>query len=565
MRLIILYSLIIFGIHPIQSQIETFDWDQAGYQNPNLESDSINFEDHFQDGDDPAQIISEIINSYGQADTQINIFFPHKTYEFFSSLILKSNVHLIGDESTFVFDLAGQANDCIQIHGTLDPDTLLIEQDILKGSESFMVSSAHNLVVGDLVYLYDDDSELITSSWALGKTGQVLKLSAIEADLILTQETLRRNYETGPFRYLQRIEPVKNVGVSGIRVVRLDPTNAQTSNISLHYADNCIISCIESYSCNFAHVKLEYSRNIQIQGSYFKDGHDYGSGGKAYGVVLQFASGDCLVQNNIFEHLRHSILLQAGPNGNVIAYNYSRDPFWTNVSLPSNAAGELVLHGNYPYANLFEGNYVRNIVSDNSHGLNGPDNTFFRNKVYDGFFFLQSVESPILINNVIPSGALYIDLAGVTLEYPNWINDQIQPPGALLFEDESLFLTAAPSYFPNTIAFPSIGPEIPEYENANTAFLNFEMGKLTSCNLLVSTEQTQKDLNPLPYPNPTSATLYLPFLKKGNYTIYSIDGKTRKHVYNRSNQIDLNDLPAGLYLLQTTDKNTSTTWKILKI
>ena len=31
------------------------------------------------------------------------------------------------------------------------------------------------------------------------------------------------------------------------------------------------------------HVKLEYSR-IQI-GSYFKDGHDYGSGGKAYGVT----------------------------------------------------------------------------------------------------------------------------------------------------------------------------------------------------------------------------------------------------------------------------------------
>ena len=78
------------------------------------------------------------------------------------------------------------------------------------------------------------------------------------------------------------------------------------------------------------------------------------------------------------------------------------------------------------------------------------------------------------------------------------------------------------------------------------------MGKLTSCNLLVSTEQTQKDLNPLPYPNPTSATLYLPFFKEGNYTIYSIDGKTRKQFYNRSNQVDLNDLPTGLYLLETT-------------
>lgn len=562
MRLIILYSLIIFGIHPIQSQIETFDWDQAGYQNPNLESDSINFEDYFQDGDDPEQIINEIINSFGQADTQINIFFPHKTYEFFSSLILKSNVHLIGDESTFVFDLAGQANDCIQIHGTLDPDTLLIEQDILKGSESFMVSSAHNLVVGDLVYLYEDDSELITSSWALGKTGQVLKLSALEADLILTQETLRRNYETGPFRYLQRIEPVKNVGVSGIRVVRLDPTNAQTSNISLHYADNCIISCIESYTCNFAHVKLEYSRNIQIQGSYFKDGHDYGSGGKAYGVVLQFASGDCLVQNNIFEHLRHSILLQAGPNGNVIAYNYSRDPYWTNVSLPSNAAGELVLHGNYPYANLFEGNYVRNIVSDNSHGLNGPDNTFFRNKVYDGFFFLQSVESPILINNVIPSNALYIDFTNTQLIYPNWINDDIYPLNAEVISTSSLFLNTVPEYF-DGIEFPAIDLSQIYYQPSNPAYHRYQNNQLIACQPSTTSYSRPTSFSKEPFPNPTSGILELPAFDSVLVNVFDAKGNLIQS-YTNPSQLDLSQLPTGTYIIGLQEDHDIKIFKVIK-
>ena len=112
--------------------------------------------------------------------------------------------------------------------------------------------------------------------------------------------------------------------------------------------------------------------------SYFHEGHDYGSGGKAYGVLLHFTSNECFIEDNVFERLRHSVLLQAGANGNVIAYNYSRNPYWTDVSfiIPENSAGELVLHGNWPYANLFEQNIVDNIVIDDSHGANGPHNTF---------------------------------------------------------------------------------------------------------------------------------------------------------------------------------------------
>jgi len=40
-----------------------------------------------------------------------------------------------------------------------------------------------------------------------------------------------------------------------------------------------------------------------------------------------------------------------------------------------------VLHGRYPYANLFEQNCVERITADPTHGDNGPFNTFFRNKV----------------------------------------------------------------------------------------------------------------------------------------------------------------------------------------
>lgn len=67
-------------------------------------------------------------------------------------------------------------------------------------------------------------------------------------------------------------------------------------------------------------------------------------------------------------------------NGNVFAYNHSTAPFWSAFPLPTDAAGDAVLHGNYPYMNLFEGNVVQNVVIDDSHGINGPNNMFFRNR-----------------------------------------------------------------------------------------------------------------------------------------------------------------------------------------
>ena len=82
MRLFFLtISLLAFSIKS-SSQINTFDWSNSGYQHIALPKDSINFEDFFNSDDSPAELISELIDSYGQANRQLNIYFPNKTYEF---------------------------------------------------------------------------------------------------------------------------------------------------------------------------------------------------------------------------------------------------------------------------------------------------------------------------------------------------------------------------------------------------------------------------------------------------------------------------------------------------
>tara|TARA_B110000091_G_scaffold188339_1_gene210108 strand:- start:126 stop:455 length:330 start_codon:yes stop_codon:yes gene_type:complete len=109
------------------------------------------------------------------------------------------------------------------------------------------------------------------------------------------------------------------------------------------------------------------------------------------------------------------MLLQSGANGNVFAYNYSLNPFWT--STPSNSAGDMVLHGNFPYANLFKENIYRNIVVDNSHTPNGSYNTFLRNRAEGFGIFFSSSNCPDqnFIRNDIPNTSFSYNLINYTI------------------------------------------------------------------------------------------------------------------------------------------------------
>ena len=75
------------------------------------------------------------------------------------------------------------------------------------------------------------------------------------------------------------------------------------------------------------------------------------------------------------------MLVQIGANGNVFEGNSSSNPTWTGTILPKHSSGDIVLHGNYPYSNLFKNNNCHHIVIDNSHGQNGPSNHFIQNQL----------------------------------------------------------------------------------------------------------------------------------------------------------------------------------------
>jgi hypothetical protein len=84
----------------------------------------------------------------------------------------------------------------------------------------------------------------------------------------------------------------------------------------------------------------------------------------------------------------------------------------------------MVLHGNYAYANLFEQNICQNIVIDNSHGPNGPHNTFFRNRAELFGIFFSAANSPS--QNLVAN-----EVTNTTMPY-SWVNYTIQVQDHLL-------------------------------------------------------------------------------------------------------------------------------------
>ena len=134
----------------------------------------------------------------------------------------------------------------------------------------------------------------------------------------------------------------------------------------------------------------------------------------------------------------------------------------------------MVLHGNYVFANLFEGNICQHIWPDASHGANGPLNTFFRNRSETyGINVTDTLISQLnVVGNETYTGTWSAFIGdGYALQGANRFehgnntqSDGVQAPGTTSLTDYSYYLNADPSVIPSLppwwtagIAYPPIG------------------------------------------------------------------------------------------------------------
>ena len=494
------------------------------------------------------------------------IYFPSGNYLFQSSIVLNDSIVLKGnssDSTTLSFDLSG-ASDLIRVNGSVSNTIARFIANADKDSSFIVLDNPQLFQANDYIKIFQNDSALLFSNWAYGSVGQIVQISTIVGNRINLNSPLRKSFVLNDSCRVRKMLPVKEVGIECLKIKRLDQSLGQTTNIDINYAVNCWVKGVESDTCNFAHIAISNSSNIEISGCYFHDAFAYGGGGQAYGVVAQATSGECLIENNVFNHLRHSMLIQSGANGNVYAYNSSVNPYWVSGALPANSAGDMVLHGNYTFLNLFEGNTGQNIVIDDSHGINGPYNTYFRNRADLYGIFMNSnppSNNQNFVGNEVTNNGPFMGMYQLSgnghFAHGNNIKGTIQPANTNTLNDTSYYKKIKPGYIAFNATWPSIGiPNIISSGTIPSQQRQLQGSAFTDCavdyklveQIIITDVKPKISL----FPNPCNDRIYIEGI--GVYedtqcvlTIYNLMGDKVKIVALNGNEIVLNEVESGSY------------------
>ena len=390
------------------------------------------------------------------------VFVPAGTYHFTSTLSMPSNAVLRGQSptNTTIVIHTNVLGTGISVSSSQNAPYQPISNAIARQSVTLPVTHAAVFQPGGYAELrFDTNKAWGCSYWFTMGPAQIVRIADVSSNAITLVHPVRLDIPTNLNPRIRPITPIQHVGLENLRIERAwtgpaaCPDNEFT--IGFNWAARCWVRNIESFKCFGGHVGATYSTQIEVSGCYFHEGHNYDGGGSAYGVRLELNTGEVRVENCIFRKLRHSMLVQAGANGNVFGYNYSREPYSTDHG---DNAGDISLHGNYPFANLFEGNIVQHIWIDDSHKVNGPWNTFFRNRAEKNGLNMtqaQSHDQNFAGNECMRNGNWLWELAvgdGWKLQGTNHFNyanntkaDGIQPNSSSTnLADLSYYLTTNP-------------------------------------------------------------------------------------------------------------------------
>ena len=449
------------------------DWESA-IQNINIKQPAIqlNVMDFGATGNGITNDQPAIMNAINNLSGQLGyIYFPSGEYlieqplEIPDSCILKGEVT---NSTSLILNMGGDAVNCISFSKPQSAGYTNISDGLEKGSNLITVDNISSFSSGNYIEIRqkNGDWDVVPISWADYSVGQITKIVAINGNSLQIESPLRIDYSIELDPEVRPIEPLSNAGIQCMKIKRIDePEDGAGANIFFNMAANCFVIGVESDKSVGAHVSINTSTNLLIEGSYFHHAFTYdGVGMRGYGVALSQHSGECLITNNIFKHLRHAMMIKTGSNGNVFSYNYSIEPFRSEPI--HDAPGDVSFHGHYAFSNLWEGNIVQNIVIDHYWGPSGPFNTLFRNRselygiIMTTSELLETNKQNFVGNEVTNTTflhGLYTITGGNHFEYGNNVKGVIIPSGTNNLNDNSYYLTSTPHFWSIFLPWPSVG------------------------------------------------------------------------------------------------------------
>jgi hypothetical protein len=512
---IVFFALVSSAFSQNIPTVRTTEWNIAGYEGeiPCL-SVLRNVVTEFKIDNTGATDVSAKVQTAVNAikDNEV-LYFPNGTYLFNNTVNVPSKRVIRGespDSTIFNFNMGGDFN-LFYTAGTKGAD-ITISAIQAHGGNTLTAASTSGLNVGDDIEIEQENDPAIhyiesasdNVTWAQNIKGQILKIAAVNGNVITVDRTFTFDYDLNFAMRLRKITAATNVGYENFYIKRMDADAGVSTNNNFNfiYANNCWMRRVHSYYTARYHVRIDHSRNIEVRECEIEMADDCAAGGAAYGVLTEIHTEDCLIEDNVFHDIRHPLIAKQGASRNVYAYNYTynmRNNSTCN-SDPLNPYADISLHGHYPAYNLYEGNIVSRVTISDSWGPAGPCNTIFRNRVTtaNGIWTQSYSHNQNIYANEVIAPAIVADNRDKTVTGTLLIANNIQgtvDKAATSTVENSLYLTTKPSFF-GALPWPSLGSGNTPGSGTIPAKVRAEAGKAIPSTQLCSACQIP-DLGPI--------------------------------------------------------------------
>jgi hypothetical protein len=393
------------------------------------------------------------------------VYIPPGRYLIGGSLIIDRSIVLRGagaDATLLEFDLGGSGQAAIDVV-KYDRGNWRNASNALKGSIAITVDDSAGITAPTFAEIQQDNDPALMYTdpawdvdWADESVGEMVLITEVAGNTLTLAEPLSTTYRSELSPVIRTMGLVEYAGIEDLHLERLDTGDGHI--VSFKNTAYSWVRRIESAMAFRSHVATSSVYKCEVRDSHFSDAHDHGGGGHGYGVNLGRHTTGCLIENNTFESLRHSMIIQVGASGNVFGYNFSVDSHDNS----DNLLPDISLHGHYPFMNLFEGNIVEEIGISDWWGPVGPGNTFLRNCVLvEGLFVEDHSHDQNLVGNVLlgsPDEIRIDDTVGGTLTHGNYEAGSVNWDPAITSRTipTSYYLDREPPFYDPT-PWPSIG------------------------------------------------------------------------------------------------------------
>ncbi len=391
--------------------LDSFEWDATGRRSetPVATLSVLDFGAVADDGQPDTDAFNAAVAAAGEQarnGTATTIDIPAGRFILNDTLRLQSSVVLrgAGRDATFIdLDLAGSDEEGITMLGSPfgNGEWTNLTSDVARGDKRIEFDG-QTFQPGQVLEIEQDNIDEMVSrdewvvEWGQGSSGLVAMVADSGDNLVVLDHGVTDDFSVERNARVRPISAITRAGVESMTIERIDSGYGHI--IAMRFGYDLWVNDVETIRASRAHIGIDVVGRCEVTGSNLHGAHDFGDGGRAYGISIARHTTNCLIEDNALWDLRHAMIIQLGASGNVFGYNDARGSAGYEDRQPR---ADISLHGHWPQANLFEGNVVDRVVFADWWGPVGPTNVFWRGCALDSVSVIESSDDQVIVGSVL--------------------------------------------------------------------------------------------------------------------------------------------------------------------